>query len=444
MAKGDIFMTDIDGNIGTTSVNLSERVCGLLFDISAQSGFWETTPGAAAAAALKDTVVEFNSLQDAVDAGIAEYSSLTADTAANYLLNGVAYYHIKRFFNRVGGSGRLFVMFADCSTNFNAIIDMQRAAQGMISQVGVWTEKSLWKLNSAEDATYQNNTIVSDLNTVAMSLAKDYNAPCSIVLCGNSAKVQTSSGTQDTVDLAKIPTVVTSNRYVSVVISQAKDSDVAVMQKSLTSKTPVGTIGVVLGSLADMNVAQSIGWVQMNEVTDYFADVELGFGDVSVEGDELANTTPYAALTASQIDALDDKGYIFLCKYAGLEGRVYFSGDQTCSDGDYRTIARNRVINKSRRSIRTALLPYINSPIKVDPSTGNLSAAQITVFSNLVQDVLDAMESAEEISGTGTVNVPAAQNILTNDTLTIRYTIVPMGTSKRIEVTEGLVVNSQA
>ena len=136
---------------------------------------------------------------------------------------------------------------------------------------------------------------------------------------------------------------------------------------------------------------------------------------------------------------MDTLGYVFLIKYNGLEGHVYFSKDKTCSNGDYRTISRNRVINKSRRSVRNALLPYVNSPIKVDPSTGYLSAAQRTIFENKVGDILKAMETAEEISGYS-VSVPTNQNVLTNDTVIIKYTIVPIGTATTIEVTEGLSI----
>lgn len=432
-------MTDTDGNIGSQNITLSEKVCGLLFDISGQTDFWTSGPGQAAAGIFQDSVVELTSLADAVEAGIAEYSELTSENAANYLLNGVAYYHIKQYFNAVGGSGRLYVMFADCSVNWNALIEMQGAAKNSIGQFGVWTEQSIWSQLSEDDASYQFR-ILADLNSVANSLAEDYHAPGCILLCPNSAKVKTADGTVDTVVWSKIPSVVKDYRYVSVLLSQAIDPNVRVMQRTLASKTPVGTVGVALAELVKGNVAESIGWVQQHDVSGYFQDIEFGFGDVSGE-DELASTTNYASLSRPQLDELDDKGYIFLVRYAGLENGVYFNGDQTCSDGDYRTIARNRVMNKSRRNVRTALLPFVNSPIKVDPANGQLSPAQITIFTNLITDVLQAMVNAEEISGIGTVDIPASQNILKNDKLLIRYTMVPVGTAKVIEVTEGFVLN---
>ena len=439
MALGGVFLTDTDGNIGVETSNLSEKVCGLLFDISAQTGFWTSGPGQAVAPIFQNSVVEFNTLSEAVEAGIAEYSELTDENAANYLLNGIAYYHIKQYFEAVGGSGRLFVMFADCSNNWNALVEMQAAARNSIGQIGVWTEQSIWKQVSESDASYQF-TLINELNTVASTLANEYYAPVSILLCPNAAKVKTASGTSDVVTWSKIPNIVQDARYVSVLLSQAIDANVQVMQRTLTSKTPVGTIGVALAELTKGNVAESIGWVQQHNVAAYFQDIEFGFGDVS--GDtELASTTKYASLSRAQLDELDDKGYIFLVRYAGLENGVYFSGDQTCSNKDYRTIARNRVMNKSRRNVRTALLPYVNSPIKVDPATGQLSAAQITIFTNLVTTVLQAMVSAEEISGIGVVEVPANQNILKNDRLMLKYSMIPIGSAKAIEVTEGFALN---
>ena len=115
MALGGVYMTDTDGNIGKDISNLTEKVCGLLFDISGQPDFWTKGPGATLAESLKDTVIEFNSLEDAVEAGITAYTGeMDEDGVSKDFLHGIPYYHIKHFFTLAGGSGRLFVMFADC------------------------------------------------------------------------------------------------------------------------------------------------------------------------------------------------------------------------------------------------------------------------------------------------------------------------------------------
>ena len=51
------------------------------------------------------------------------------------------------------------------------------------------------------------------------------------------------------------------------------------------------------------------------------------------------------------------------------------------------------------------------------------------------------METAGEISGVGTITVPATQNVLRNKKLLFSYTLVPLGCAESIEVTEGLVVS---
>ena len=437
MALGGVFMTDTDGNIGTEVSNLTEKVCGLLFDISGQPDFWTKGPGAKLADTFKDNVVQLTSLEEAVKAGIATYTGESDDSGVSQdFLFGIPYYHIKHFFS-LAGSQYLYVMFADCKNNWNALIDMQKAANGTISQFGVWTEQSLWKHMDASADKYSVN-LVSDLQAVAEEMANEYYAPASILLCANSAKIAMSGNTESTtVAWDYIPTCKINARYVTVLLGQGMDDDVAGMQMALESKTPVGTVGAALGCLARGQVHECMGWVANYDIAGYFPDIEFGFGNIEAADGKLANTTKYSSLTRKQLDKLHDAGYVFLIKYPGLAGHIYFSADPTCSTGDYRTIARNRVINKSRRLVRTVLLPYVNSPIKVDPATGTLSASQITIFLNLVSSVLQAMETAGEISGY-TVNIPANQNILKNDTLIIKYSIIPIACAEAIEVTEGL------
>lgn len=439
MSLGNVIMTDTDGNIGGNTSSSTEKICGLLFDISAQTDFWTKGAGLALADTLKDNVIELNSLEDAEKIGITPYTGeLDDNSVSKDLLAGIPYYHIKHFFTIAGGTGRLFVMFADCSMNWNAMIDMQKAAHGVISQFGVWTEKNLWKVTDPKSSSYSIQ-LVGDLESVGENLANSYNSPVSIILNANSAKVSTTSDEDAKIVLSMLPTCVIDARYVTVLLGQGLDSDVSVMQASLKSCTPVGCVGAALGCTAQANVAESIGWVQKFDLINYFPDIEFGFGDATLVDNKLKNTTKYSSLSAVQLDTLDELGYVFLMKYNGLEGHVYFSGDQTCSNGDYRTIARNRVINKSRRAVRAALLPYVNSPIKVDPSTGYLSSAQSTIFTNLVTDILQAMVNAEEISGFS-VTIPSNQSILKNDTLLIQYKLIPIGTSKTINVTEGLSI----
>lgn len=441
MALGGVYMQDLDGAIGFSKTSITEKISGLLFDISAQSEFWTKGPAAEVADQLKDSVIELNSLDDAIALGIAKYTGETEEGTSKDFLYGIPYYHIRHYFQINGGTGRLFVAFADCSSNWDALNAMQRASGGIINQFGIWTEQSLWRVTDAAAEQYAID-IVDDLQVLGNGMANKDHAPAVFILNANSAKVKTATGTQDTVTFSMIPECYKKDaRYVAIALGQGVDTDVKAMQMALESKTPVGNIGAILGILSTSNVAESIGFVNAHNMGNYFPDIEMGFGDVTVSAGALTNTMRYSAIPQTQVDALHDKGYIFLCKYAGLEGDCYFNGDATCSHGDYRTIARNRVINKSRRGVRKALLPYVNSPLKLDPATGQLSAAQITVFKNLVEGVLNLMADGEEVSGTGVVNIPANQNVLQNDRLILKYTLIPMGTAQTIDVTEGFAVS---
>lgn len=437
MALGGVFMSDTDGNIGTSSTTSTEKVTGLLFDISKQAKFFEEGAGLAVKDKLQGNVIEINSMDDLKELGITAYSG---DTEKD-LLFGIPYYHINHFFGIQGSTGRLFIMFADCGVDWNAIEQMQRAAHGMINQLGVWTEQSLWKQTDPEAETYSID-LVTDLQSKAASLA-DENAPLSILLCANSAVIATDEESVKKVELGKIPTCVINARFVSVLLGQGLDADVSAMQLANQNLTPVGNIGAALGCIASASVQESFAWVNKFNLIGYFPDIEMGFGDVTLNSeDKLTSTLKYSSLNKIQLDDLDDKGYVFLCKYSGLESGVFFSKDQTCSNGDYRTVARNRTIHKSRRAVRNALLPYVNSPLKVDPSTGYLSSAKITMFQNIVSDILTTMQNNEEISGFS-VTIDKNQNVLKNDTLIIKYSLVPVGVASRIEVIEGLALTNK-
>lgn len=437
MALGGVFMSDTDGNIGTSSTTSTEKVTGLLFDISKQAKFFEEGAGLAVKDKLQGNVIEINSMDDLKELGI---TACSGDTEKD-LLFGIPYYHINHFFGIQGSTGRLFIMFADCGVDWNAIEQMQRAAHGMINQLGVWTEQSLWKQTDPEAETYSID-LVTDLQSKAASLA-DENAPLSILLCANSAVIATDEESVKKVELGKIPTCVINARFVSVLLGQGLDADVSAMQLANQNLTPIGNIGAALGCIASASVQESFAWVNKFNLIGYFPDIEMGFGDVTLNSEsKLTSTLKYSSLNKIQLDDLDDKGYIFLCKYSGLESGVFFSKDQTCSNGDYRTVARNRTIHKSRRAVRNALLPYVNSPLKVDPSTGYLSSAKITMFQNIVSDILTTMQNNEEISGFS-VTIDKNQNVLKNDTLIIKYSLVPVGVASRIEVVEGLALTNK-
>lgn len=447
MALGNVIIKDVDGNIPYSGVSGQEKVTGLLFDVSLQPELFTAGYGKNNESKLKlGDVLYITNFKSAIkDFGIIERVETTEDDENNVnFLHGIPAYHIREFFRMSGnvdGNGKLYVMFADCSASWDAIDVMQRVAGGAINQLGVWTEQPLWKLNGAEEK--YNLNIVKTLNGKAVAMA-DQHQPLSVVLSANPSNTGSNTSEGKQINLNKIPTAICESSRISVIFGQARSSKVLMMQKRNANNTPVGFIGAMLGAIARANVQESVAWVKMfNLFDDEFQDIELGFGDINLTADdEFVSLNMYESLSPVLLDDMDEKGYIFPMKYAGRENGIYISKDQTCSVGDYRTIARNRTINKSRRAVRAALLPYVNSPLLVNPATGFLAPSKISAFKTLIGDILAKMQTAQEISGYA-VNIDANQNVLIDDTLRISYVIVPVGVATKIYVEEGLSLTAK-
>lgn len=447
MALGNVIIKDVDGNIPYSGVSGQEKVTGLLFDVSLQPDLFAAGYGKNNESKLKlgDVLYVTNFKSATKDFGIIERVETTEDDENNInFLHGIPAYHIREFFRMSGnvdGNGKLYVMFADCSASWDAIDVMQRVAGGTINQLGVWSEQPLWKLNGAEEK--YNLNIIKTLNGKAVAMA-DQHQPLSVILSANPSNTGSTTSEGKQINLNKIPTAICESSRISVIFGQARSSKILMMQKRNANNTPVGFIGAMLGAIARANVQESVAWVKMfNLFDDEFQDIELGFGDINLTADdEFVSLNMYESLSPVLLDDLDEKGYIFPMKYAGRENGIYISKDQTCSVGDYRTIARNRTINKSRRAVRAALLPYVNSPLMVNPATGFLAPSKISAFKTLIGDILGKMQAAQEISGYA-VTIDANQNVLIDDTLRISYVIVPVGVATKIYVEEGLSLTAK-
>lgn len=447
MALGNVIIKDTDGNIPYSGSSGQEKITGLLFDVSLQPTLFTEGYGKNNEGKLKlNDVLYITNFKSAVqDFGIIERVETTEEDENNVnFMHGIPAYHIREFFRMSGnvdGNGKLYVMFADCSASWDAIDVMQRVAGGLINQLGVWTEQPLWKLNGAEEK--YNLNLVKGLNDKAVAMA-DLHQPLSVVLCANPSNTGSSTSEGKQIDLNKIPTAICEASRTSVIFGQARSALISTMQKRNINNSPVGFLGAMMGAIARANVHESVAWVRtFNLFDDDFQNIELGFGDINLTADEeFTSLNMYESLSPVLLDDLDEKGYIFPIKYAGRENGIYISKDQTCSIGDYRTIARNRTINKSRRAVRAALLPYVNSPLMVNPATGFLAPSKISSFKTLIGDILAKMQAAQEISGYA-VNIDANQNVLVDDTLRISYVIVPVGVAVKIYVEEGLSLTAK-
>lgn len=428
MAIGKVSFIREDGNLQSPATGY-DHISGLLFDIP---------EGTQMPSGIKlGEVAQIFSPTEAVNLGITEYSD--KEGASNFFY-GIPYFHIAEFF-RQKKDGSLYIMFANCTAEWKDIKTIQAAAQGNIRQLGIWTHKLLW---TAPDSTLDPYTLnlVADINTVAEELM-DEHRPLSVLLSANTATADPTKSNK-TIALTRIPKCIGDFPRVTALISQGKSEKLLKMRLAYEGYPTIGCVGTALGAVAASNVQESLAWVDQHNLynTDY-ANVELGFGDITLNeaGDGFVSTLAFESLAPTQLDELDDKGYVFLIKYAGRDNGTYFSKDRTCSDGDYRTIARNRTIDKSRRAVRNALLPYLNAPVMVNPSTGYISEVECKKYQNVVKNVLSDMEGNNEISGSS-VYVDTKQNVLETDMIKVNYSLVPVGTSTTFQVTEGFALTN--
>lgn len=441
---GGVFTTDLDGNLTSSSYVSTENVCGLVIDTKIAGGL-EAALGSDTTAAqtfANGNVVELNVLSDCKEIGLDEK-----------VMGGLPYYHIKQYFKLVGSNARLFVCFMDSTsdTEFEAVEKMQLASGGIIYQIGVWTGEPIATVSS-DSYTVPEDGIISKLQAVAESLggkigATNYDGNCPLNILLNAPIVDAA-----TCDYRKLPDLTSCNApKVSMLIGQSTSElchnvQLAVNNiKTGASYAVTGNIGAALAVLSVAPANESIGHVASFNLSAVMTEAELGFGNLTQTEQQWGSSVSFTDIKTINYSKrnkyLHKNGYIFLTNYDGLENSIFFSSDQTLSTGDYRTIARCRVMHKSRRVVRRALLPYVNQNWEIDTTTGQFSASDITTLQNVVLDALDNNmvepgTSVPQISGRS-CTIDEGQNILENDQLLINYSLIPLGTSAVLNVTEG-------
>lgn len=450
---GGVFTTDTDGNLASSVMISTENVVGLIFDTKIAGGFTGAL-GSGTTAATKfaaGNVVEMNTLDDCKEVGLDDS-----------VFGGLPYYHISQFFKLAGSNMRLFVSFMNSAASSTAntvdldkfteaVENMQMASGGIIYQIGVWTGEAIATVVGSNYIITENN-IISALQSAAEKLGGtigqtnyEGNAPLNLLLNAPIINVATC-------DYQALPDVNALNApKVSMLIGQEASTSCHAVQLAVNNITNTasyavtGNIGAALACLAVAPANESIAHVASFNLAAVMTEAELGFGDLTQIDKAWGPTVSFTNIKSigyiKRNNKLHKLGYIFLTNYDGLENSIFFSSDQTLASGDYRTIARCRVMHKSRRVVRRALLPYVNGNVEVDTATGEMSASDITAFQNVVLDALDANMiepggTAPQISGR-TCSIADGQSILDNDQLLINYSLIPLGTTSVISVTEG-------
>ncbi len=193
----------------------------------------------------------------------------------------------------------------------------------------------------------------------------------------------------------------------------------------------MANIGTALGTYSRNRVHESIAWVAKGNLASAAFEVFLN--------PRLSNDNPMSDYTAAELDALSDKGYIFARTFAGYSG-TYWNNDPTCTEtlDDYSRVYLNRTIKKAIRTTYLAVVPYVNSPLRVDGAGRLDKTTKAMIEAEVRSQVAGAMSGeisvdplviADPIYDETGAPFPS---ILSDSTLRVMVGVVPFGKAEQI------------
>lgn len=395
------------GRLGANRLNSSDAISALIISAIATSTLALNTP----------TTV-YN-LKDVETLGItSEY-----DTTNN--VN--CYRHLSEFYRMAGEGTELHLMLVAQTETVATICEKAKqllaAANGEVKQLAIAVNPTTGPvmLNGLPNEVYSGIAKAQGL----ADWAYENNMPLQIFLEGYNY-----SGTASTsANLRAIENLQADK--VSVVIGQ--DFNYA---KTKTDKAQkYADVGTILGVCSKAAVNQNIGENESFNITDATKGIWVVPG--------LSSHTPNTAVF-SDLQTLEDKGYIFGITYTGMAG-VRINNDHTCTpviiDSDNRinehTIAYGRIMNKAIRGLRTAYLPKVKTNWAVDETTGKLSNGTVVALEDIGDKVFEDMVNRGEITY-GKTTIDKDSDLIVGKFLNLGYKIVPRGNIGEINGTINL------
>ena len=395
-----IIVNRLNGGLGRTNPT-NDGVCLLVIG------------GAVAASGLAlKTAKEFLTIENAEAVGIdASYD----DT--NKIL---AHHHIDEFF-RVAPDGNLFVVLDD-GTLTGAELEAILIANSTIKCVG-FVRNEVAALDDFSAYIAEKQTLVNTLRSANRNIS-------AVLVEGNEfAAATTVAAYADnrTEDAANIGVVIAQDPIIAGVDAAYKN---------------YAAIGTALGAISVRGVHENIGSVNIeNKPADYRGQADYPLTD-KTRGrwltSALQNGKPVSDLTATEINALAAKAYIFAGAYNGYAG-IFFSDSHTAIEAasDYSRIENNRTWDKGADLLRNTLMPRVKSNLQKDPDTGAIDATEAGELEELGRAALRQMVAANEISGME-VYIDPAQALLNDTPLQVRAQLVKNNIIHEITVDLGL------
>ena len=335
------------------------------------------------------------------------------------------YRHLVEFYRMAGEGTELHLMFVQGKTLAEIIEDSSEGADDSLAKKFIISAEGKIRqlafcLNPSVAPTELNgiNADVFGAIPKAQGLAKwsyDNHFPLHIILEGRDY-VGNASSVQNLREISNV-----KGTKVSVVIGQDYKY-ASSLQDELQKK--FADVGTCLGTISKARVEQNIGNNEEFNIT----DVTKGAWEVA----GLSNNKKIEE-QFSDLQTLENKGYIFGITYTGIEG-VRWNNDHTCAEVvadannnlNESSISYSRVMDKAVRLLRTGFLPKVKTNQPVDPSTGKLPAGVVKYFDSIGDGILEGMIARGEITQ-GKTSVNPDSDLLKEKSLKVSFSIVPVG-----------------
>lgn len=390
-----------NGNLGRAAANL-DGVCALIGSgVSVSEKF-----------ALGD-ILALRSLADAENFGITE----EYDGSNVSLL----WHHIRAFYDNAGEGVELYVLPVANTVTMEDMVDKSLThAPRMLDMLK--GRVRMLAISRVPDEDYGMGDIDEFDSDVWAAAAKaqelyldqfDRHRPIHIFIEGRAFQGNPSGSK----DLRSPNTGLNANR-VSIVIG----ADRAVAQE-FNDAMYYAAVTIAMGRAAAIGVQRNIGRVKDGPLT---VRSTVGLSD----GRDLDD------FTVTQLETLNELGYIFMMQRDGKSG-YYFNNDHCACplDDDYAYIHRSRPIDKAARIIRETYIDELLDDVMLDEASGKLAPSVIKHFQRTAEKAIEInMLANEEISGVS-VFVDPDQDVLATDKIKTVMRIVPKGMVNSIEVT---------
>ena len=301
----------------------------------------------------------------------------------------VAHYHIERAY-KINPSFKIYLMLHDFSTGdtdvYSQLID---GANGELRQMLVYRKD-----------TFASSMVSSIQNQLAIK-ESEYR-PCSCVLCADF-----SSFTE--AQLINTRTIISKNEVARVSVDITQDGDARGNQLMGITGRSIGGGGALIGCLSKIDVASSVGTVDLN-ISD---GIEFNVPALA-NGNTITNIIKVSGIGI--LKQLQNYGYCFAKSWDGYTGTYHWSCPNCTSiASDYGFIENVRTIDSVVLSQRLAYIPVVNSKLFVDATTGKLSKTTIEILKNIGLSELQKSGDREEISLDENGNIPTNSISIDND-----------------------------